>query len=185
MTMEFYIGHYETCLEGYNDSIAMARSYSSGFFRSSYQSIADSYQDMMRTDTEGIQKYLQSGFARLGGGALLLLAGVCLLAGSMVQRIVAMLAVVVALGVASGGVYVGGKHRIPLAKAAGMLSDGKVTTSAVRSSVSASRPSYTPVPRTGRMSKMATQNAISMACLTPMKVRPMESSIKVMDMMIR
>lgn len=52
----FYKEHYQECLDGYNDCMREARN-SSGWFSSSYKSIADSYTRMMNEDNAEIWKY--------------------------------------------------------------------------------------------------------------------------------
>lgn len=53
---KFYLEHYEDCMEGYEDCMKEAK-YSSGFFASSYRSIASSYEDMAEDDMKEIWKY--------------------------------------------------------------------------------------------------------------------------------
>lgn len=53
---DFYKQHYEECIEGYEDSMAMANS-SGALFRGSYKSIANSYEDMAEEDMAEINKY--------------------------------------------------------------------------------------------------------------------------------
>lgn len=53
----FYKEHYETCMEGYAESKQIANSYSSSFFKNSYNSIASSYENMAEDDNEKIWEF--------------------------------------------------------------------------------------------------------------------------------
>lgn len=72
---EFYEEHLQTCIDGYNDckweaDHAMAQ------FRSTYQRLADSYEDMIKSDRIELWKYRIGAMALCGVGAGLLLFGV-------------------------------------------------------------------------------------------------------------
>lgn len=53
---KFYVEHYEDCMEGYEDCMKEAK-YSSGYFASSYRSIASTYEDMAEDDMKEIWKF--------------------------------------------------------------------------------------------------------------------------------
>jgi hypothetical protein len=57
----FYIQHYGECKAGYEESMLTAESYGYGFFRSSYQDIASTYQDLMDSDQKKIWTYRALG----------------------------------------------------------------------------------------------------------------------------
>ena len=72
---EFYKKHYEDCEEGYIETKSMANSYSSGFFKSSYNNIADSYQDMMDNDMDEINKFRTQAVICLATGVVFIIVG--------------------------------------------------------------------------------------------------------------
>ena len=59
---KFYLEHYEDCMEGYEDCMNEAK-YSSGYFASSYRSIASAYEDMAEDDMKMIWKYRGTAIA--------------------------------------------------------------------------------------------------------------------------
>lgn len=73
---DFYKEHYVECEAGYDDARDMANSYSSGFFRSSYNTIANSYQEMMDDDMKEINSYRIQAGVILGTGIVLLCIGI-------------------------------------------------------------------------------------------------------------
>ena len=53
---KFYLEHYEDCVEGYEENMKTANSMG-GMFKSSYKSIASSYEKMAEDDLAEIWKY--------------------------------------------------------------------------------------------------------------------------------
>ncbi len=72
---KFYLEHYETCMEGYDENNATANLYSSGFFKSSYKSIASRYKEMAEDDYKEIWKYRIEAIVACGAGSILLVIG--------------------------------------------------------------------------------------------------------------
>lgn len=70
----FYKEQYEKCEAGYEDAKAMANS-SSGYFKSSYNNIADTYQEMMDDVMEEINEYRIQAIVCLGAGTVLAILG--------------------------------------------------------------------------------------------------------------
>ncbi len=68
---KFYKEHYSECMQGYAENTATAASYSYGFFKSSYQDIANRYQDMANDDMKEIWKYRIAAIAFGASGVLL------------------------------------------------------------------------------------------------------------------
>ena len=67
-TYSFYKQHYKECMEGYADTKATADEYSGWFFKSTYESISSSYEDMAQDDNKIIWKYrIQAILLCLGG----------------------------------------------------------------------------------------------------------------------
>lgn len=73
---DFYKEHYVECEDGYDDAKDMANSYSSSFFKGSYNSIANSYQEMMKDDMKEINSYRIQSAILLGTGIVLLCIGI-------------------------------------------------------------------------------------------------------------
>lgn len=72
--IKFYKQHYEECKEGYYETKATANSYGSGFFNSSYNSIANSYKKMMNSDMKKINFFrIQAGVCWATGIGLLVI----------------------------------------------------------------------------------------------------------------
>lgn len=70
---KFYKEHYKECMEGYADTKSTANSYSSLFFKSSYDSIASSYEDMANDDMKKITKFrVEAGASAVAGIALII-----------------------------------------------------------------------------------------------------------------
>lgn len=69
---KFYKEHYADCMQGYGETSAMSDGYSYGYFKSSYQSIANSYLDMADDDMKEIWKYRIKAIAYGASGGLLL-----------------------------------------------------------------------------------------------------------------
>lgn len=72
---KFYLEHYETCMQGYDENTATAKSYTNGYFRSSYKSIASSYKEMAEDDYKEIWKYRMEAIVACGAGIILLVLG--------------------------------------------------------------------------------------------------------------
>lgn len=76
---KFYKEHYSECMEGYAESTANASSYSYGFFKSSYQDIANQFLDMANDDMKEIWQYRTKMIVFGVSGASLLIMAVFLL----------------------------------------------------------------------------------------------------------
>lgn len=72
---KFYLEHYETCMQGYDENTATANSYTSGFFKSSYKYIASEYKEMAADDYKEIWKYRMEAIVACGAGLILLVIG--------------------------------------------------------------------------------------------------------------
>ena len=72
---KFYLEHYETCMQGYDENTETANSYTSGFFKSSYKNIASSYKEMAEDDYKEIWKYRIEAIVACGAGLILLVIG--------------------------------------------------------------------------------------------------------------
>lgn len=72
----FYQEHYAQCMQGYGENAAMSDSYAYGFFKSSYQDIANSYLDLADDDMEKIWEYRITAIAFGASGVLLLVGAV-------------------------------------------------------------------------------------------------------------
>lgn len=72
---KFYKQHYEECEAGYIDTKSMANSYSGGLFKSSYNSIANSYQKMMDDDMKETNKFRIQAVVCLAAGVVLVFIG--------------------------------------------------------------------------------------------------------------
>jgi hypothetical protein len=72
----FYKQHYKECMEGYADTKSTANSYSSSFFRSSYNSIASGYEKMAKDDNKTIWKYRIQAIVLCIGGTVCMIIGV-------------------------------------------------------------------------------------------------------------
>lgn len=71
---QFYKEHYAECEEGYNESIEAARN-SGWLFKGTYNSIADSYQEMMEDDMHEIWKYRIEAIVLAACGVILIAVG--------------------------------------------------------------------------------------------------------------
>lgn len=71
---DFYLEHYEDCMEGYQEAIGQADSYS-GYFNIAYENIADEYKKMADADYIEIWKLRSQLIIPLGIGIILLLLG--------------------------------------------------------------------------------------------------------------
>ncbi len=72
---KFYEQHYQECIDGYNDTKSTANSYGSGFFGSSYNSIASSYKDMADEANKKLWKFRIQAIVLLCGGCGLIICG--------------------------------------------------------------------------------------------------------------
>lgn len=72
---KFYLEHYETCMQGYDENTATAKSYTSGYFKRSYEYIASSYKEMADDDYREIWKYRIEAIVACGAGLILLVIG--------------------------------------------------------------------------------------------------------------
>lgn len=72
---KFYKQHYQECIDGYNDTKWTADSFSGGFFKSSYDSIASSYKDLADNDKKELWKFRIQAILLVCGGCGLILFG--------------------------------------------------------------------------------------------------------------
>lgn len=72
---KFYKQHYQDCMDGYADTKSIANSYSSGYFRDSYNYIASNYEDMAIEDRKRIWKFRIQAIGLLCGGCGLIICG--------------------------------------------------------------------------------------------------------------
>ena len=72
----FYKEHYADCMQGYGENSAMSDSYAYGFFKSSYQDIANTYLDLADDDMEKIWEYRKKAIACGASGVLLLVGAI-------------------------------------------------------------------------------------------------------------
>lgn len=72
----FYKEHYAECEEGYEEAKNMADSYGYGLFKSTYNMIADSYQELMDADKKEMNSYRIQAVVYLGAAVILLFFGV-------------------------------------------------------------------------------------------------------------
>lgn len=72
---KFYLEHYETCMQGYDENTEVANLYTSGFFKSSYKDIALSYKKMAEDDYKEIWNYRIKAIVACGAGLILLVIG--------------------------------------------------------------------------------------------------------------
>ncbi|MBD5511792.1 MAG: zinc-ribbon domain-containing protein [Lachnospiraceae bacterium] len=72
---KFYLEHYETCMQGYDRNTETANSYTSGYFKSSYENIASTYKEMAEDDYKEIWKYRIEAIVACGAGLILLVIG--------------------------------------------------------------------------------------------------------------
>lgn len=72
---KFYKQHYQDCMDGYNDTKAIADSYWGGYFESSYNSIATSYKDMADDDNKELRKFRIQALILGCGGLILIICG--------------------------------------------------------------------------------------------------------------
>ncbi|WP_368189004.1 hypothetical protein [Blautia sp. 1033sp1_1033st1_G9_1033SCRN_220408] len=70
----FYKDHYETCMDGYNDTITDPNSYS-GYFTSTYDYIASSYEKMAEDDEKKMWEFRIQSIAFCIGGAICAIFG--------------------------------------------------------------------------------------------------------------
>ena len=82
-TYSFYKQHYKECMEGYADTKATADEYSGWFFKSTYESIASSYEDMAQDDNKIIWKYRIQAILLCFGGFACCLVGYKMVKGEM------------------------------------------------------------------------------------------------------
>lgn len=74
---KFYQYHYQECMDGYIEAKAAAYSYSAGYFRDSYNSIASSFKELADDDKKEIWKFRIQAIALIGGGFVLIICGFC------------------------------------------------------------------------------------------------------------
>lgn len=72
---KFYLEHYETCMQGYDENAKIANTYTSGFFNSSYKYIASGYKEMAEDAYKEIWKYRIEAIVACGAGLTLLVIG--------------------------------------------------------------------------------------------------------------
>lgn len=72
---KFYKQHYKDCTAGYDNTKSTSNSYVSGYFKSTYNGIASSYQDMADDDNKKIWTFRIQAIILLCGGSVLLLVG--------------------------------------------------------------------------------------------------------------
>lgn len=86
-TYSFYKQHYKECMEGYADTKATADEYSGWFFKSTYESIASSYEDMAQDDNKIIWKYRIQAILLCLGGFVCCVVGYKMVRGEMCNGI--------------------------------------------------------------------------------------------------
>lgn len=72
----FYVEHRNECQDNLKEVQEIADSYTYGFFKSSYQDIADTYIDMIKKDQEKIWTYRIEAIVSCSLGAILLVLGI-------------------------------------------------------------------------------------------------------------
>jgi len=73
---KFYIEHCKECQENYEEVQATANSYSYGFFKSSYQDIADTYLDMIKDDKKEYWIFRIKAIVSFTAGGITLIFGI-------------------------------------------------------------------------------------------------------------
>lgn len=73
---QFYIEHCKECQENYEEVQATANSYSFGYFKSSYQDIADLYLDMIKDDKKEYWKFRIEAIVSFTAGGITLIFGI-------------------------------------------------------------------------------------------------------------
>lgn len=86
-TYSFYKQHYKECMEGYADCKATANDYSGGLFKSSYESIASTYEEMAQDDNKKIWNYRIQAIILCLGGFACCIVGYKMIKGEMCNGI--------------------------------------------------------------------------------------------------